>query len=103
MKKLLIEKGDLNILNNKNETPYDYSIKFNLEKIKNIFDEYLNENRNKVCIIKPGLRKPEKSSFNLFFFIFIHLFLESIIFFFILPCKIIILRFNFLIINLNIH
>ncbi len=74
--------------NNNNESAYDYAIKYNNEKIKNLFDDFLKENKNKVCIIKPGLRKPEKSSLNLYFFIFLHLLIESIVFFLILPCKI---------------
>lgn len=88
VKRLLIEGGDLDIFNNKKESPYDYSIKFNLEKIKKLFDDYIKEKRNKICLLKPGLRKPEKSSFNFYCFILLHISLESIIFFLILPCKI---------------
>lgn len=101
VKRLLIEGGDLNVTNNKNESPYDYSIMFNLDKIKSLFDNYIEEKRNKICIIKPGLRKPERSSFNLYCFIILHLSLESIIFFLILPCKLSLFLFIFLIIDYN--
>jgi len=90
VKRLLIEGGDINKKNNRTETPYDYSIKYNIDKIKNIFDDFIKEKSNKICIVRPGLRKPEKSSFNLYCFIILHVFFESIIFFLILPCKFII-------------
>lgn len=94
VKRLLIEGGDINFINNNKESPYDYSVKYNLEKIKNIFDDYLKEKRNKICLLKPGLRKPEKSSFNFYCFILLHLTIESTIFFLILPCNNIIINIS---------
>lgn len=87
VKRLLLEGGKIKLKNNNNETPYDYAIKYKLEKIMNIFDNYLNENSNTMCILKPGLKKPEKNNYNFYLFIILHLLLESIIFFFILPSK----------------
>ena len=87
IKKLLYEGADLLAENNKSETPYDYALKFDYSKIKNLFDEYLEEDTNQVCITKPGLRKSKKSYLNITLFVLLHLIGESIIFFLILPCK----------------
>jgi hypothetical protein len=88
IKKLLYEGADLLANNNKEESPYDYSIKFNKVKIQNLFDEYIEEDVNQVCITKPGLRKYKKSYLNFILFILLHLIGEGIIFLIILPCKI---------------
>ncbi len=48
-----------------------------------------NNNSCSICVIRPGLNKIEKSYFNLLFFILIHSIIETFVFFFILPCKII--------------
>lgn len=48
-----------------------------------------------MCILKPGLRKAEKSSFNLIFFIVAHISIESTIFLFILPCNLFIIMLIF--------
>jgi len=88
VKKLLIIGGDLQITNNRGESPYEYSIKYNHEKIKSLFDEYIKERRNTICIFRPGLRKPEKTTFNFYFFIIMHILVESLIYLLILPCNI---------------
>ena len=89
MKKLLFEGADLLIENNKSETSYDYALKYDYSKIKLLFDEYFEEDKNQVCMTKPGLRKSKKSYLNITLFILLHLVGESIIFFLILPRKII--------------
>jgi hypothetical protein len=91
IKKLFYSGARGDIIDKKLRTPYRLAVEKNKENIAAMLKDvdspsYLfSYTNNKVCNIRPGLSKIERSSFNFNFFIISHLISESLIFFVIIP------------------
>ncbi len=80
-----MQKGaDKKIKDNKGRTPYDLAITKN--KISMV--EMLKEKPDcQLCVLKAPLQKTDKNSFNIIFFFILHIFIETSVFYGLLPCK----------------
>ena len=95
IKKLLKSGANKNIKDKKGRTPLDLlqneAIGRNIkgkDKIEKILMEGDGNLCGQMCIIRTPLKKIEKSNFNIFFFMIIHIIVEFIAFFLILSGKI---------------
>jgi hypothetical protein len=80
-----MQKGaDKTIKDNKGRTPYDLAVSKNKLSIVEMLKDQAN---CEICFIKPNIRKTDKSRKNIFLFIFLHLFLELVVFCMLLPGK----------------
>ncbi len=84
VKKLLMKGADRKIRDNKHRTPYDLAI----AKSKFQIIEMLKEQSScQLCTFKAPMNKTAKNNFNIFFFLLLHLIIEFLVFFVVLPCK----------------
>lgn len=91
---MIFKGANRHIKDVKERTPYRLAI----EKQKTSIAEMLesdSQSVNNCCnffVLRTGITKAEKSYFNLYFFLLIHLFSESAVFLLIIPCKIILIK-----------
>jgi len=93
LKKLLQNGAKRDLRDKKGRTPLDLANNKRVVNTKIV--EMLNEEKKSchMCVIKIPLQKLEKSNFNIYFFMTSHFILETLVFFILLPCKIILLKF----------
>ncbi len=85
IKKLLRSGARKDIKDRKERMPHELAKSKNKKKIEEILkDERTNCN---MCALKIPLHKLERSNFNIYFFFISHFVLESLIFFIVIPCK----------------
>jgi ankyrin repeat protein len=85
LKKLLQKGANKNITDNKNRTPYDLAVTKNKLSIVDMLKEKPD---CQLCVFKAPLHKVDKNNFNIYFFFIIHLIAELLVFWTLLPCKI---------------
>ncbi len=84
IKKLLQKGADKRIKDNKGRTAYDLAIQKNKISIL----EMLKEKQNcQLCVFKAPMEKTKNNNLNIILFFGLHVFLEFIVFFIMLPCN----------------
>ena len=84
IKKLLQKGANKDAKDNKGRSPIKLAYEKKNQEIIKLFSDTV---RCQLCAVTSPLQKLEKSSFNIIFFVLIHLFTEAAVFFFILPCN----------------
>ena len=83
MKKLLQKGADKKVKDLKGRTCYDLAV----SKNKVTIQEMLKEGQDcQLCVLRAPVNKVDKNSFNIIFFFLIHLLIEFLMFFVLLPC-----------------
>jgi hypothetical protein len=83
IKKLLQKGAEKKIKDNKGRTPYDLAISKNKTSI---IDMLKDQQTCQLWVFKAPLEKTKKNSLNIIMFFVMHLILEFIVFFIMLPC-----------------
>ena len=89
VKKLIQRGADINLRDIKNRTPYELAIEKNKVTIIEMFQE---SQGCQLCVCHNPVKKTERTYFNVYMFIFLHLIDESIVFLLLLPRNI---EYNF--------